>query len=237
MTKGGGTMEQPETLEVIGNAYEIAQSRLRERLKMLGIPQKDMSPEVMFALSAIMEKLDDTTRDLNRTRETLSELERLVDVDCLAPIPNRRAFMRRLQWAIAMHERYEHPSCVLYLDLNDFKELNDTCGHPAGDMAIRHVAQILANTMRESDFIARIGGDEFAIIMYHAEEAAARKRGEKIADAIRRTPFMYNGKPITVTSSVGLYSLRKGDDAETALMEADTAMYVDKQRHKAVPVS
>jgi diguanylate cyclase (GGDEF)-like protein len=227
--------------EMLGDALiekseEKGDFRLQKRFKMLGIPEKDLTPEVTFALSALLEKLDDSTRELNRTRETLSELERLVDVDCLAPIPNRRAFMRRLQWAIAMHERYAHPSCVLYFDLNGFKAINDNYGHAAGDVAIRHVAQILANTMRESDFIARIGGDEFAIIMYHAEEDAARKRGEKIAEAIRRTPFMYNGKPITVSSSVGLYSLRKGDNPEVALTEADTAMYLDKHKQKAAQV-
>ncbi len=216
-----------------GTIAEIGPVRVRERIKMLGIPEKDMTQEVMFALSALFEKLDDTTRDLARTRETLAELERLVDVDCLAPIPNRRAFMRRLKWALAMRERYQHPSCVLYFDLNEFKAINDHYGHAAGDVAIRHVSQILANTMRESDFIARIGGDEFAIIMYHATEDAARLRGEKIAEAIRRTPFMYNGKPITVSGAFGMYALQAGDDAETALSAADTAMYVDKQRQKA----
>ncbi len=226
-------MNHPIRLEALENIAETAPLRVKDRLKMLGIPEGHMTSEVTFALSAVLEKLDDTTRDLSRTRETLAELERLVDVDCLAPIPNRRAFMRRLQWAIAMHERYAHPSCVLYFDLNDFKGINDSYGHAAGDVAIRHVSQILANTMRESDFIARIGGDEFAIIMYHAEEDAAKKRGEKIAEAIRRTPFMYNGKPINVSTSFGIYALRKGDDSETALTSADMAMYVDKQRQKA----
>lgn len=227
-------MNQPIRNEAAENVAELTPVRIKERLKMLGIPDAHMTPEVTFAISAVLEKLDDTTRDLSRTRETLAELERLVDVDCLAPIPNRRAFMRRLQWAIAMHDRYAHPSCLLYFDLNDFKHINDNYGHAAGDVAIRHVSQILANTMRESDFIARIGGDEFAIIMYHADEEAAKKRGEKIAEAIRRTPFMYNGKPINVSTSLGIYSLRKGDDSETALTAADMAMYVDKQKQKVV---
>lgn len=206
--------------------------RIEQRMRMLGIEDQDLTPSIKFALSALLEKLDDTSRDLVRTKENLAELERLVDVDCLAPIPNRRAFMRRLNWAISMHERYGHPSTVLYFDLNDFKQINDNFGHAAGDLAIRHVSQILSNTMRESDFIARLGGDEFAIIMYHATEEAAKRRGAKIADAIRSTPFMYSGKALYVDAACGFHSLRKGDNAEEALSNADLSMFVDKRKSK-----
>src|SRR5579884_1167425 len=89
-------------------------TRLSERLSMLGIPENEMTPAVNLAISALLEKLDDLNRELSRTKESLAEIERLVDVDCLAPIPNRRAFMRRLSWAITMHERYGHPSSILY---------------------------------------------------------------------------------------------------------------------------
>lgn len=209
------------------------QSRLAEKLQMLGIPDEEMTPQVMFAVSALLEKLDDLSRDLSRTKENLAEIERLVDVDCLAPIPNRRAFMRRLSWAITMHERYGHPSTVLYFDINDFKQINDQYGHAAGDLAIRHVAQLLATTMRESDFLARIGGDEFAVIMYYATEDAARKRGAKIAEKLAKTPFSFNGKQITVTAACGCYTVRSGDDADSCLASADMSMYVDKRRSKA----
>lgn len=211
--------------------YNDSQS-LDARINMLGIPEGQLTPHVYFALSALLEKLDDTSRDLERTKENLAELEHLVDVDCLAPIPNRRAFMRRLNWAISMHNRYAHPSSVLYFDLNDFKKLNDTYGHAAGDIAIKHVAQILSNTMRQSDFIARLGGDEFAIIMYHADEESAKRRGKKIADAICSTPFTFNGKALYLDVAVGLYSLQKGDSAEDALSKADFSMYVDKRKSK-----
>ena len=214
------------------NSSNTSKDGVDARIRMLGIPEGQLSPTVYFALSAMLEKLDDTNRDLRRTKENLAELERLVDVDCLAPIPNRRAFMRRLNWAISMHERYAHPSTVLYFDLNDFKQINDNYGHAAGDIAIRHVSQILTNTMRESDFIARLGGDEFGIIMYHAQEEAAKRRGLKIADAIKSTPFTYNGKALYVDVACGLYTLHKGDGAEDALSKADFSMYVDKRKTK-----
>ncbi|MDE3015479.1 MAG: GGDEF domain-containing protein [Pseudomonadota bacterium] len=208
-------------------------NRASDRLPMLGIPPEDMTPAVSLAVTALLEKLDDLSRDLSRTRESLSEIERLVDVDCVAPIPNRRAFMRRLSWAITMHERYGHPSTILYFDINDFKEINDRYGHAAGDLAIRHISHLLSTAMRESDFLARIGGDEFAVIMYYASEEAARKRGAKIAEKLHDTPFVYNGQRLSVTTAYGYYSIKSGEDAETALASADMSMYVDKRRMKA----
>ncbi len=203
---------------------------LADRLARLGVPDSEMTPAVELALSALLEKLDDVSRELSRTKENLTELERLVDVDLLAPIPNRRAFMRRLSWAITMQERYNHPSSVLFFDLNDFKRINDEYGHAAGDMAIRHVAQLLASTMRESDFLARIGGDEFAVIMYYAQEEAARKRGEKIAEKLAKTPLVFGGKRLVLSTAFGCYTLQPGDDAQSALASADTSMYIDKRR-------
>jgi len=222
------TKEMSATINVMPK-----QERIADRFVMLGIPEKEMTPAVSLALSALMEKMDDLNRDLSRTKESLSEIERLVDVDCLAPIPNRRAFMRRLSWAITMYERYSHPSAILYFDINDFKMINDQYGHAAGDLAIRHVSQLLSTTLRESDFLARIGGDEFAVIMYYANEDAAKMRGAKLAEKLSETPFVFNGKQMYLTSAFGYYSLQKGDDAEAALASADMSMYVDKRRGKA----
>ena len=227
-----------DTLEQLGKADSTSKknrmsSKTLESLAMLGIPEQDMTPAVNLAVSALLEKLDDMNRELSRTKESLSEIERLVDVDCVAPIPNRRAFMRRLAWAITMHQRYGHPSTILYFDINDFKQINDTYGHAAGDIAIRHISQLLSATMRESDFLARMGGDEFAVIMYYASEDAAKKRGAKIAEKLEKTPFVFNGKHLHITTAYGYYSIHGGDDAESALASADMSMYVDKRRAKA----
>lgn len=233
-----GNSMKTDSVEELPKAEDLSKKhRTSERLAMLGIPDDEMTPAVSLAVSALLEKLDDLNRELSRTKESLAEIERLVDVDCLAPIPNRRAFMRRLSWAITMHERYNHPSTILYFDINEFKQINDHYGHSAGDLAIRHIAQLLTATMRESDFLARVGGDEFAVIMYYANEEAAKKRGAKIAEKLQKTPFVFNGKPLHVSSAVGYYSIRSGDDAESALASADMSMYVDKRRSKTTLAS
>jgi diguanylate cyclase (GGDEF)-like protein len=227
-----------DIVEALPNAEAITKNtRVSERLLMLEIPEVEMTPAVSLAVSALLEKLDDVNRELSRTKESLSEIERLVDVDCLAPIPNRRAFMRRLSWTITMHERYGHPSAILYFDINEFKQINDKYGHAAGDLAIRHIAQLLSNTMRESDFLARIGGDEFAVIMYYANDEAAKKRGAKIVEKLQKTPFNFNGQQLNVAAAFGYHAIRAGDDAESALSSADMSMYVDKRRSKTKQVS
>lgn len=220
----GGFLEEALSLPFAGK-----KSRLPERIAMLGIPEGELSESVILAVSALFEKMDDMALELSQNKEQLRELESLVDVDTLAPIPNRRAFMRRLQWAISMLDRYGHPSCVVYFDLNGFKRINDTYGHAAGDMAIRHVAELLASAKRESDFLARLGGDEFAVLMYFAEKRTAEKRSNEIAAKIASTPFLFNNQPLHLTASVGLHAVQKGEKAEDALHAADQSMFKDKR--------
>lgn len=225
-------VESDEDMEFPSKSSPDKQQRITDRMTVMGISEEELTPSVHLAVSALLEKLDDINRELSRTKENLAEMERLVDVDCVVPIANRRAFMRRLSWAITMHERYGHPSTILYFDLNDFKTINDVHGHAAGDLAIRHVSHLLETAMRESDFLARIGGDEFAIIMYYANENAARMRGAKIAEKLENTSFVYSGRHLKVTAAYGCYAIHSGDDAESALAAADMSMYVDKRRSK-----
>lgn len=207
-------------------------SSITDRIRMLGIPDEDLSEHVVLAISALFEKMDDLNIELGQSREHIKEIESLVDVDVLAPIPNRRAFMRRLSWVISMQERYGHPSSILYFDLNDFKTINDSYGHAAGDMAIRHVASLLTSMKRESDFLARIGGDEFAVILYYASEEDSKKRAMTIADKLRSTPFLFNNRPLTVTAAVGIHTIHKGETAEDALSKADLSMFENKKQSR-----
>lgn len=218
-------LEDVFSLEFSGRKAHIPQ-----RLANLGIPPQEMTESVSLALSSLMEKIDDLQLAFDQSQAQLKELESLVDVDCVAPIPNRRAFMRRLQWVIAMHERYAHPSSILFFDLNRFKQINDTYGHAAGDLAIRHVADLLSDMTRESDFLARIGGDEFAIILYYASHEDALKRGDHIAEQLRRSPFQFNGRPIQIETAVGIHMIRAGETADIALQHADASMYEHKRQ-------
>lgn len=202
------------------------------RFGSLGIPRNELTRNVSLAVSALLEKIDDLTRELDQTRDHLKEMEELVDVDCLVPIPNRRAFMRRLEWAISMLNRYGHGVSVLFFDVNELKEINDTLGHAAGDAAIAHVARVLSGTVRDSDFVGRLGGDEFGVIMYHASQDNAEKRADHIRKRLIESRMLWNGKSLAITVAVGAHAIKPGEMAEEALAEADRLMYVDKGRMK-----
>lgn len=204
------------------------------RMDTLGIPKKDLTPAVETAVAKLLDTLDTTTRELSRANQKLAELEKLVDVDCTPPTPNRSAFLRRLSWAIAMHERYGHPSAVLFFDINNFKLINEQHGREAGDATIRHIAQTLQEMMRESDFLARIESDDFAVLMYYASAEAAHERGRQIVDKLSHNSAVYNGKPISLTAAYGVYSVKSGDDAESALTSAAAAITGEKRQSKAL---
>lgn len=204
------------------------------RLAALGIRQNNLNPETNEAVSKLLAKIDELTDELNKTRENLNELEQLVDVDCLAPIPNRRAFMRRLEWAISMHDRYGFPVSVLYFDLNNLKKINDTYGHSAGDAAIRHVSSVLSAGTRDSDFTARMGGDEFAVILFHSDYSNASRRADALSFKFKASPLVWNGEEIPISAAHGVHSLQEGETPESILIAADAAMYENKKRTKAI---
>ncbi|SEO68626.1 putative bifunctional diguanylate cyclase/phosphodiesterase [Trujillonella endophytica] len=152
--------------------------------------------------------------------------------DVLTGLANRALFLDRLEHALALHRRDLRPVAVVFLDLDDFKVVNDTLGHAAGDELIVRVAERLRGAMRDGDTVARLGGDEFAVLLEDggdAEEATAR------ALEALRTPCLVGGRPVAVRASVGICGLGPDDPPvrpDTLLARSDTAMYAAKRSGK-----
>ncbi len=162
--------------------------------------------------------------------------QRLVDMsrtDALTGIANRRAFVDALEQAIALANRVGEGFAVLYLDLDHFKDINDTMGHPVGDDLLRAVAQRLRSTVRRSDTIARFGGDEFAVIATAVcEPDDAARLAELIVDALRQ-PFTIGGREIRCATSVGIAMFgAETANAEDLLSHADIALYRAKSEER-----
>ena len=117
---------------------------------------------------------------------------------------------------------------MIYLDLNGLKQLNDGKGHAAGDAAILKVAKILAANVRESDIVGRLGGDEFGIMLSHADENAARGKLELLVKTIADDPLDWEGEETRLDVAFGVHTIRGGGDAGAALEAADKAMYANK---------
>ncbi len=161
--------------------------------------------------------------------ERMQELQRQVSLDSLTGLKNRRRFEEDLRMAMARSRRDGTTGAVLMLDLDRFKQVNDSHGHPAGDRVIEEIAAVLRDRTRESDVLARIGGDEFAIVLPRCSLGEARVVAESITEAIaeHRNGDRDSG-PVTASVGVAMF----GDDPRTSLesviSEADTAMYAAK---------
>ena len=194
----------------------------------------DSAPGLHDELKKLQAEWATMQRELEMARARIAQLERLADEDSLAPIANRRAFVRELSRMIAFTRRYGPPSSVIYFDVNGMKQINDTYGHPAGDAALRHVAEVLSNNVRESDIVGRLGGDEFGVILAQTSQDQANAKGIALAEAIAGTPFRWGKNSISVSAAYGVYSFTGSDDAQVAIEAADKAMYQQKRVRHAV---
>ncbi len=159
-------------------------------------------------------------------RERIEELERLVDSDTLTPLPNRRRFVREVERVVHHGRRYGTPaSWVMFVDLDGLKRINDSHGHIAGDSALIHVAMILQAMVRTTDVVARIGGDEFGLLLEHIDADAARDKAQRLIEAVAEHPVILGGKRVRLSISIGMAELGPDDDAETLIARADSAMY------------
>lgn len=215
-----------------GARLQVSAPPKQDSVSIMGIPEPELTPKVREALMALMAEVESMRRDLHEARERLVNLERLADRDPLIPVANRRAFVRELTRTMSYSERYGHASSVVYIDLNDFKDINDTYGHTAGDEALKHVADILLNNVRESDVVGRLGGDEFGVILEKSDANAAREKADALREAILASPMQWQDSQITVNVAFGVYTFSGPEDAGHALAAADRDMYAHKRSTK-----
>jgi diguanylate cyclase (GGDEF)-like protein len=183
-----------------------------------------VDPEVL----RLMQEVEALREELRTMGARLAEAERLADHDVLTPLLNRRAFVGEVQRAIALTRRHGVPASVIYFDLDDFKGVNDRFGHAAGDAVLIAVAERLMARVREADVVGRIGGDEFAVLLQHADLAAAQAKASGLAKAVSGKMVDAPGGRIRVSLTWGARQIGSVDSAEQALSEADAAMYLRK---------
>ena len=181
-------------------------------------------PEVL----RLMQEIETLRHELRAMGGRLAEAERLADHDVLTPLLNRRAFVREVQRAIALTRRHGTPASVIYFDLDDFKGVNDRFGHAAGDAVLIAVAERLLAQVREADVVGRIGGDEFAVLLQHADLEAATAKAQALSLRASGAPVSFEGVEIAVKLTFGVRQIDAVDSAEQALSEADAAMYLRK---------
>ena len=197
-------------------------------LEALGLKRREVSPAALAALERLAAERDELAGKL-------AAAEALADRDTLTPTFNRRAFLRELHRTMSEVERYKTPAAVLYVDLDGFKALNDSHGHAAGDAVLKHVGRLLVDSVRGSDIVGRLGGDEFGIILNRAQGEEARAKAHVLSDVLNSSVIVHAGQPHRIAVSIGVHALAIAEDPETAIARADEAMYAEKfaRRHDA----
>ena len=190
-------------------------------------------------LGGVVGYLRDVRRQLHTQKEQLiaqhKQLLHLSQHDALTGLPNRSLFRDRLEQAVVKAQRSGELAAVYFLDLNGFKKVNDTLGHAAGDELLRQIATRLAGRCRESDTLARMGGDEFTVVATGLKDEAGVKRVAEILLEAFHLPFVIEGREVSVGSSLGvaLYP-QDGQNADELLQVADSAMYAVKRSQSKI---
>lgn len=163
----------------------------------------------------------------------VAELERLADTDPLTPLPNRRAFVREVERAIARVARYGTGIALMYVDVDHLKAINDAYGHSAGDAALNHVAALLRNEVRAGDLVARVGGDEFALLVEPVDMKAAQAKADALRRAAQTGVLDWKGHAVNVGVSIGVAIIAADDSVESLVARADAGMYVAKNGQRS----
>jgi diguanylate cyclase (GGDEF)-like protein/PAS domain S-box-containing protein len=223
-------MNPPDKAEFLNNKYRTA---VTAREPVLFTSDGDIVGESVltpiFNAQGECTHVFSVTRDITDRKRLEQKLEYMAYHDMLTGLPNRRLLMDRLQQAIAKEKRTEQTIALLFLDCDQFKAINDTWGHDVGDQFLQVLAKRLKACVRDMDTVARIGGDEFVLMLTSIElPEDAAKVAQRVLEALQQ-PWQLRQQRFSITSSIGisLYP-RDGEDPEQLLHHADRALYQAK---------
>jgi len=173
----------------------------------------------------LMAEINRLRAQVAQLQERVEQLDHLAHQDSLIDLPNRRGFVRELERLIARASRYGVRAAMLFVDVDGLKVINDTLGHRAGDQALIQVAELLSSGVRKSDVVARIGGDEFGILLENADEQSAHETAGRLADQIAACEFMHEGDMLPLGVAIGVGMIDANDTAAQVMERADEEMY------------
>jgi diguanylate cyclase (GGDEF)-like protein len=182
----------------------------------------------------LVSEIERLSRELEDSRLIMREMEARAETDALCDVLNRRGFERELTRALKHVERYGGTIGLAMIDLDGFKPVNDCHGHAAGDAVLRMVASTLTSSVRASDRVARIGGDEFALILWNIDKTHASAKAWALEAAIAASTVEVGSNSLSITASCGLTIAQVGESLHQVIAHADAAMYARKLERRAV---
>jgi diguanylate cyclase (GGDEF)-like protein len=213
-------------------ASSHARAPLDERA-LRGETARGPARSIPSELAALLGEIERLRAELADEQARTKALEASADTDPLTGIFNRRGFDRELKRSLAYVERYWTRAALFYVDLDSFKPVNDGHGHAAGDAVLKAVAATLTANVRASDTVARIGGDEFALVLWNLSEADAASKAWALEAAVAEAIVGWDGATLSVGASIGFAVLGPSDELGEVLARADHAMYQRKGARKS----
>jgi diguanylate cyclase (GGDEF)-like protein len=199
---------------------------LEEKRRSEALRQERLTEE----MESLNQNLNRMKKEVDQVREKRKALEKEVLVDPLTGVANRRALRERLKNELCRFQRYRQFFSILLFDIDNFKEINDRYGHWAGDRCLKEIIKRIKPILRETDFFARWGGDEFVVIFPGTDLESAAAVGERLRKIIQNTRFVYHKQEISLTVSVGVTEIDGSDPTQEMIFNrVDKAMYKAKK--------
>jgi diguanylate cyclase (GGDEF)-like protein len=174
---------------------------------------------------ALLEEIERLRAKLVEYEARFAELDHLAHLDPLVNLPNRRSFLANLERLIARIDRYGGDAAMLFVDVDGLKAINDKFGHNAGDQALVEISRLLVASVRGADLVARLAGDEFGILLDHADELSAWRAAERVVESVDECQFCVDGFCLPLSVAIGVATVQRGDTPASVLTRADKEMY------------
>jgi diguanylate cyclase len=222
------SVQQAEELVALKELVQQRVDTIRTHMQEFRSTEEQRLAQAEQQVAELTEKLESVQGESEQLRKRLQDERNQAMIDPLTGIPNRLAYNERLQHEFARWRRYGSALTIAVWDIDKFKTINDTYGHQAGDKVLTVIAKLLHKQIRETDFVARFGGEEFVLLLPETSVDNATVATEHLRKAVEATEFHFRGKRVPITISCGMSEFATGDTPERVFERADKALYESK---------
>ncbi len=231
-TDVGGEISGMEAAVNENNDIDLLKKIIRTRAERLTTTVADYVESEKKQLEEAKDKIEGLTHqtqamnaEVEGLRHQLMEKQQLLALDPLTGVGNRGGLDKRIEEELARSQRIGFPLSLLLIDIDKFKYVNDTFGHKAGDKVLQTIAKLMSSRIRDTDYVARYGGDEFVILLPGTSAEDAVAVAQSFCNAVKRCDFHSRGQSVEVSLSIGIAEFRKGESSDALFQRADAAMY------------
>ena len=223
------SVHEAQDLNTLKMAIRERIDAIQDHMKNYREMENRLQQNAQTEIEQLTQQLDTFQGEVMSLHSKLESAREKATHDLLTGLPNRLGYEQRIAEEIERSRRYKHPMTLAVLDVDFFKKINDSYGHPAGDNVLKILAELFKKRTRETDFIARFGGEEFMMILTETEADAALHVADKLRKTVEDANFHFRENRVPVTISCGLTGYQEGDDKDSMYDRADSALYEAKQ--------